>query len=66
MTDSDPGTNKALWRFGIISPMLHRGEDDPGLGAMLAALSAKTFIRPGGCHGRNAQRAPPLDGCQNP
>ncbi len=48
MTDSDPGTNKALWRFGIISPMLHRGEDDTGLGAMLAALSSKTFIRPDG------------------
>lgn len=52
MTDNDPSTNKALWRFGIISPMLHRGEDDPGLGCMLAALSEKTFIRPDGSTAR--------------
>ena len=48
MIGNDPDTNKALWRFSIISPMLHRSEDDPGLGYMLAALSARTFIRPDG------------------
>jgi len=28
--------------------MLHRSDDDPGLGCMLATLSTKTFIRPDG------------------
>lgn len=39
---------KALWRFGIIAPLLHHGDDDPALSKMLAQLAAKTFIRPDG------------------
>jgi putative transposase len=46
MTDNDP--NIALWRFSIISPLLHRNDDDPGLFRQLAQLGERTFIRPDG------------------
>jgi len=37
--------DKALWRFGIISPLLHRSDDDPALAQMLGTLAKKTFMR---------------------
>ena len=46
MTENDP--NIALWRFSIISPLLHRNDDDPGLFRQLAQLGERTFIRPDG------------------
>jgi transposase InsO family protein len=46
MTDNDP--NMALWRFSIISPLLHRSEDDPALLRQFAELGEKSFIRPDG------------------
>jgi transposase InsO family protein len=46
MTDNEKDI--ALWRFSIISPLLHRSDDDPALSGMLAALAKKTFIRPDG------------------
>lgn len=46
MTDNDP--NIALWRFSIISPLLHRSDDNPALLHMLASLAEKIFIRPDG------------------
>ena len=58
MTDNGSDTNKALWRFSIISPMLHRSDNDPGLGCMLATLSAKTFIRPNGSTTRLSPETP--------
>jgi transposase InsO family protein len=46
MTDTDP--NIALWRFSIISPLLHRSDDDPALLRQLDELGKKSFIRPDG------------------
>lgn len=46
MTDNEKDI--ALWRFSIISPLLHRSDDDPALSGMLATLARKTFIRPDG------------------
>ena len=47
-TKPDPQA-KALWRYGIIAPLLHHGDDDPGLVADVAAAGlSKTFIRPDG------------------
>lgn len=43
---------KALWRYGIIAPLLHHGDDDPALSKMLEQLASKTFIRPDGSTGR--------------
>lgn len=35
-----------LWRFGIISPLLHRTEDDPPLVAQITELSKRVFYTP--------------------
>jgi len=43
MTDNDP--NIALWRFSIISPLLHRNDDDPALLRQLNDLSERTYTR---------------------
>jgi putative transposase len=48
MNQTDIHLNKALWRFGIISPLLHRRDDDPPLAQMIDALAAKSFLRPDG------------------
>ena len=45
MTKNDPDLSKALWRYGIISPLLHRSDDDPAMGDMLCSLAKKSFIR---------------------
>jgi transposase InsO family protein len=37
-----------LWRFGIISPLLHRAEDAPSLRAQMKALAQQTFYTPQG------------------
>lgn len=37
-----------LWRFGIISPLLCRGQDDPPLNAMMREISQKSFLTPRG------------------
>ena len=38
----------ALWRFGIISPLLHRGEDAPPIGAQIKDLARRVFYTPQG------------------
>ena len=43
MTDNDP--NIALWRFSIISPLLHRNDDDPALSRQLNELADRAFTR---------------------
>ena len=48
MTKNEPDLSKALWRYGIISQLLHRSDDDPALAQMLRSLAKKTFIRPDG------------------
>jgi putative transposase len=37
-----------LWRFGIISPLLHRSDDAPPLYAQIEQLSQRTFYTPDG------------------
>ena len=48
MTKNDPDLGKSLWRYGIISPLLHRSDDDPAMCDMLDTMARKTFIRPDG------------------
>ena len=48
MTKNDPDLGKSLWRYGIISPLLHRSDDDPAICDMLRTIAEKTVIRPGG------------------
>ena len=48
MSEPNPELEKALWRYGIISPLLHRRDDDPPLGRMIRELAGKSFIRPSG------------------
>lgn len=45
---------KALWRYGIISALLHRTDQDPPLGKMIAELADKSFIRPSGAPARHS------------
>jgi transposase InsO family protein len=37
-----------LWRFGIISPLLHRTEDEPSMGAQIKELAQRIFYTPAG------------------
>lgn len=37
-----------LWRFGIISPLLHSTENDPPLHAQISVMTAHTFYTPDG------------------
>lgn len=37
-----------LWRFGIISPLLHRTDDAPPLFSQIEQLSQRTFYTPDG------------------
>jgi len=39
-----------LWRYGIISPLLYRGDNDPPLNVMIRDISEKSFISPRGKH----------------
>jgi len=41
-------TDHALWRFSIISPLLHRGEDSPPLYKEIEAIAQKTYYTPEG------------------
>ena len=50
MTDTDP--NIALWRFSIISPLLHRSDDDPALLRQLDELGKK-YVE--GLHARSPE-----------
>lgn len=43
MSENDP--NMALWRFSIISPLLHRNDDDPALLSQLYELAQRTYTR---------------------
>jgi len=54
MNRPDPELEKALWRYGIISPLLHLGDDDPPLCRMICELAEKSFLRPGGAPARQS------------
>jgi transposase InsO family protein len=40
--------DRGLWRFGIISPLLHRGDDCPPLHSQIEELSHRMFYAPNG------------------
>jgi transposase InsO family protein len=44
----DDTMDMALWRYGIISPLLHRNANETGLYEMLAALAGQMYVRPDG------------------
>lgn len=46
--ENDSALTKALWRYGIISPLLHRQANDRSLCEMLEALGKNTYILPDG------------------
>jgi len=51
MSLNDPYTNQtevAVFRYGIISPLLHRNEEDGPLENELIRLTEKTFLKPDG------------------
>jgi putative transposase len=54
MKRPDPELEKALWRYGIISPLLHHSDDDPPLGCMITELAEKSFLRPSGAPARHS------------
>jgi len=47
MTTPDE-TETAVWRYGIISPLLHRNEEEETLNNELLKLAAHSFRRPDG------------------
>ena len=46
--EKDRQLDLALWRFGIISPLLHREANDIGLGEMLSQMTLKSYVHPDG------------------
>ncbi len=40
----------ALWRYGIISPLLHRQANETQVGELLEHLAGQNYIRPDGAH----------------
>lgn len=54
MSKPDPELEKALWRYSIISALLHRTGDDPPLGRMITELAEKSFIRLSGATARHS------------
>ena len=51
MTDrQDKNFDLALWRYGIISPFLHREARDKPFGEMLDLASWNTYVHPNGTH----------------
>jgi hypothetical protein len=46
--DVAPPHGYQLWRFGIISPLLYRTDNDPPLQVMMLQLSQKSFTTPRG------------------
>jgi len=45
-----PAKDYQLWRYGIISQLLHRGENDPPLSTMFQDIADKTYLTPHGEH----------------
>ncbi|WP_020586348.1 hypothetical protein [Desulfobacter curvatus] len=51
MTDqTDTNFDLALWRYGIISPLLHRDANALPFGEMLDLASWNTYVHPNGDH----------------
>ena len=46
--EQDRQLDLALWRFGVISPLLHREANDIGLGEMLSQMTLKSYVHPDG------------------
>jgi transposase InsO family protein len=50
--DNDPALDKALWRYGIISPLLHRRANDLLLCELLEDIARRTYVLPNGHYQR--------------
>lgn len=48
--NDDANLDIALWRYGIISPLLHRDANDLTLKNMLETASSRRYIHPNGSH----------------
>jgi len=48
--DSDKNLDIALWRYGLISPFLHRSANDLTFGKMLEKASLQKYVHPEGSH----------------
>ena len=46
----DKTLDTALWRYGIISPFLHRDANDLAFGKMLQTASLQKYVHPNGSH----------------
>lgn len=46
----DKTLNIALWRYGIISPLLHRDANELAFGKMLEQASLQKYVHPNGSH----------------
>ena len=46
--ENDPKIDLALWRYGIISPLLHRSADDAHLCELLTIMARRNYVRPDG------------------
>jgi len=67
--------DRGLWRYGIISPLLHRSEDGPAISAQIVELSLRVFYTPDGMEKHfspatirkwlNRYRACGIDGLRN-
>ncbi len=47
---NDKSIEITLWRYGIISPLLHRDANDKSFGNMLDLASWQTYVHPNGTH----------------
>ncbi len=50
MEENDKGFKLALWRYGVISPLLHREADSLPSGEVLEQAALKRYIHPDGSH----------------
>lgn len=55
-TDS-PIQDKALWRYGVISPLLHRNANGLTQTQVLKSLAERTFVDPAGSHVRVSEES---------
>nr|WP_320014294.1 hypothetical protein [uncultured Desulfobacter sp.] len=48
--ENDKNLEIALWRYGLISPLLHRDANDLTLNKMLDMASSRRYVHPNGTH----------------
>ena len=48
--ERDGQMDLALWRYGIISPLLHRQANETQVGELIEHLAGRNYVRPDGAH----------------